>query len=76
MTMIRVSFAVVADKVFGASARPVRILNAEFDPLRREFSFEIEGDDVPDVPHVIGICNVQQNRAGQRLETLTFKAVE
>lgn len=76
MAKCRVTVELIEDLVFGAAPNPVRILNVDADYARRALVLEIAGPDVPEADEVIGVMNVQQNRLGQRLVTMTFQKVE
>lgn len=73
MAKVRVSLQLIEDMVFGFTPSPVRVTDLAPDYERGEVVFEVEGVDVPDGPEVIAVCHVQQNRAGQRLVTMTFQ---
>jgi hypothetical protein len=75
MAKIRFTPEVLEDLIFSYASSPVRIVG----PVGRDENglivLEISGANVPDAPEVIAICNVQQNRAWQRLVSMKFKAI-
>ncbi|HLY04260.1 MAG TPA: hypothetical protein VKR31_00785 [Rhizomicrobium sp.] len=78
MAKVKVSPEILADALFGYTERPVEVLGAQFlaglgNPV---IEFEIVGPDVPEIDEVSAICNVQQNRAGQRFVKMHFEPVK
>jgi hypothetical protein len=71
---IRIAAALLESLLFDFSECPVRVNGAGVDPDGCLFLM-IEGADVPAVPEVQAICTVLQNRAGQRLVSMKFEAV-
>lgn len=69
MPLLRCNPEVVADMLFRAASRPVRITGCSFDDLRGEIHFEIEGDVVPAGTEVEAIFT-------RRPETVTFRLRE
>lgn len=75
MAKIRIAAALLESLLFDYSESPVRVNGAGVDPDGCLF-LTIQGADVPEVPEVQAICTVLQNRAGQRLVSMKFEAID
>lgn len=75
MAKIRIAIELLEHMVFGQAMGPVRVLSRRFNHVTNDLECEIEGPDVPDVEEVNGVLHAQQNRAGQRLVTMTFDPI-
>lgn len=76
MAIIRISPEVLDQQLFGGTQNPICILDASFDHQRGTVILKIEGDDVPDVTEVRGICTVTKNRRGEQHHSMKFEVVE
>lgn len=81
--MARVKFHAdsTADFLFRWTKKPVKITGVTFTKTDEGWfgggilTFEIEGDDVPNVPEVQAMITVEGNRAGELLHVMRFDPV-
>lgn len=76
MAKVSVSMEMLAEIVFGFVDNPVDVVGVEVDEDRRTVRFDITGPDVPDAEEVRAVIETRQNRAGQRLNRMTFDVSE
>lgn len=74
MATVPIAVEVLEELVFGYTENPINIVEIKPSQSSGYFDFEIEGEDVPDAPRVVALCNLQTNRAGQKLIRMTFES--
>lgn len=75
-TVVAVSTHLLEELLFGYARTPVRVLSIHPKDNYGGYDIEIEGPDVPKVPRVVCLCEVQSNRAGQKLMTMKFEPTD